>query len=83
MEEIIIKAGTTQLTPAEAKSIHEQGKFVVNYGGIYQPHYSQAQKQFYFSKISNVKGIAKRGRFYAFDGAYINKLLGYTLINEI
>lgn len=80
--ENIIKAGTTELTEAEAKSIHEQEKFVVNYSGVFQPHYSQAQNQFYFSKICNVKGLAKRGRFYILDGAFINKLLGYTLINE-
>lgn len=80
--ENIIKAGTTELTEADVKSIHEQNKFVVNYSGVFQPHYSEAQKQFYFSKICSVKGISKRGRFYVLDGAYINKLLGYTLINE-
>lgn len=82
MEAIIINAGTSQLTQAEVQGIYEQDKFVVNYGGVYQPHYSQAQKQFYFSKICTTKGLAKRGRFYILDGAFINKLLGYTLINE-
>ena len=76
----IIKAGTTELTEAEALKVYEDGKYIVNYGGVFQPHYSQAQKRVYFSKVCDKKGLARRGRFYTFDAAYINELLGYDFL---
>jgi hypothetical protein len=79
--ENIIKAGTTELTEKEALDIYQSGKYVVNYSGVYQPHYSTAQKAVYFSKVCNKKGLSSRGRFYIFDASYINKLLGYELLN--
>lgn len=78
----IIKAGTTELTKADAVKIYNNNQFIVNYGGIYQPHYSTAQQQIYFTKIVNIKGIASRGRFYIMDAKSINAATGKTLVYE-
>jgi hypothetical protein len=77
----IIKAGFVELTEEEAFYIYQSGKYVVSYSGIYQPHYSNAQKTVYFSKVCSQKGLARHGRFYVLDAAFINKLLGYELLN--
>lgn len=73
---IIIKAGTTELTEQDALRIYEDQKYIVNYSGVFQPHYSAAQKQVYFTKVINKKGIARRGRFYEMDAETVNNLLG-------
>lgn len=80
--EKIIKAGSVELTEAEAFQIYEKNKYIVSYSGIFQPFYSNAQRTTYFNKISNIKGLARRGRFYIMDGATINHILGYKLLIE-
>jgi hypothetical protein len=77
---IIIKAGTTELTEQDAQRIYNNKKYVVNYSGVFQPHYSAAQNQVYFSKVINIKGIAKRGRFYEMDAKTINNIIGHELL---
>lgn len=77
---IIIKAGTTELTEQDAIRIYENQKYIVNYSGVFQPHYSAAQKQVYFSKVINIKGIARRGRFYEMDAKTINHIIGKDIL---
>lgn len=77
---IIIKAGTTELTEQDAQRIYANKKYIVNYSGVFQPHYSAAQKQIYFSKVINKKGIARRGRFYEMDAKTINNIIGSDIL---
>lgn len=79
---MIIKAGTTELLEEDAKRIYENGKYIVNYSGVFQPHYSAAQNQFYFSKVINIKGMARRGRFYELDAKTINQIIGKQILIE-
>ena len=80
MSEIYCKAGRVELTKQEAFDIYENKKYIVTSTAIYQPHYSQAQKAVYFTKISTIKGIAKRGRFHTLTSQEINHILGYEYL---
>jgi hypothetical protein len=77
----IYKAGTTQLSYEEAKECYENKKYICNYSGIYQAHYSTAQKDFNFSKCLSVR-LAPRGRFYALTAAQINYITKMQLLTE-
>lgn len=77
----VYKAGTTQLSYDEAKECYENGKYICNYSGIYQAHYSNAQKDFNFTKCLPVR-IAPRGRFYALTAEQINHITGRQLLQE-
>jgi len=78
----IIKAGGTELTKEEALQIYSNNQYVCNYSGIYQPHYSQAQNQVYFSKVIYHTGYARRGRFYIQSAKQINHVMGKKILIE-
>ena len=80
--ETLVKIGGIELTPEEAEKYYLEGKYLVNYGGVYQLHYSAAQKRVYGSKIYNARGLTRRGRFFAMDAETVNHILGFKLLNE-
>jgi len=83
MHEIYCKAGNVELSEVEAEEIYNNKKYVVTSTAIWQPHFSHAQKQqIYFTKIADIKGIAKRGRFYKLSAGEINHILGYDYLRE-
>ena len=85
MAEIYCKAGRVELTKEEAFKIWNDRKYVVSYSGIFQPHFAQNQpkQQIYFTQISQVKGIARRGRFYTMTGDEINHVLGFEYLRNL
>lgn len=82
MLEIYCKAGNVELTKTEAEEIYNSKKYVVTSTAIWQPRFSQAQNQIYFTRISNIKGLAKRGRFYKLTANEINQILGQEYLRE-
>lgn len=76
MVEIYCKAGNVELSKKEAEEIYNNKKYICTSTAIYQPHFSKAQNQIYFTKITEIKGIAKRGRFYKLTAQEINKIIG-------
>ena len=76
------KAGNVELSKEEAEEIYNNKKYVVTSTAIWQPHFSQAQNRIYFSKIADVKGMARRGRFYRMTAREINNVLKQKLLNE-
>lgn len=80
--EIYCKAGSVELTEKEAFQIYDEKKYIATSTAVYQPHYSQAQKAVYFSKVLTVKGIARRGRFYTLTADEINRILGKEILSE-
>ena len=82
MAEIHCKAGRVELTRADAEEIYVQKKYVVTSTAIWQPHFSQAQNMFYFIKVLDIKGMARRGRFYKLTAKEINHVLGQKLLRE-
>ena len=80
MNEIYCKAGRVELTKQEAFNIYDNKKYIVTSTAIYQPHYSQAQKSVYFTQISYIKGIAKKGHFHTLTAQEINHILGYEYL---
>ena len=76
----IVKAGRTELTITEAKNCYENNLYVCNYSGIFQPFYSVASEQYYFQKVIDYKGYAKRGRFYIQTAEQINHVLGKKIL---
>ena len=83
MYEIYCKAGRVELTKEQAFNIYENKKYIVTSTAIYQAHYSQAQKAVYFTKISEIKGMAKRGRFHTLTAKEINNILGYEYLTTL
>lgn len=83
MLEIYCKAGNVELTKKEAFEIYENKKYIVTSYGIFQPHFSQSQNAIYFTQITVIKGLAKRGRFYKLSGDEINHILGYKYLNNL
>ena len=81
--DIYCKAGRVELTKEQAFKIYDNKKYIVTNYGIFQPFYSQAQKQVYFQQVSFIKGIAKRGRFYTLTGNEINHILGYEYLRNL
>lgn len=80
---IYCKAGSVELSKDEAFKIYNNKKYIVTSYGIFQPHYSQAQQQVYFTQIAHVKGIAKRGRFHTLTGNEINHIMGYEYLKNL
>ena len=78
----IVKIGSVELTHEESLRYYQEGKYIVNYGGVYQLHYSTAQKVVYGRKIYSCRGLTRRGRFFAMDAQTVNHLVGFPLVNE-
>lgn len=78
--ENIYRIGTTELTESQAREIYEADKYIVNYSGVYQICYSQAQRRFYGMKVYSGKGMTKAGRFHVMTGAEVNHLVGFNLL---
>lgn len=78
----IVKAGSIELTIEEAKNCYENGLYVCGYSGIFQAFYSEAQSKYYFHKIIDCKGYARRGRFYIHDAKTVNSVLGRKVLIE-
>ena len=81
MQEIYCKAGRVGLSKDEALKIYFDKKYIVTSYGIFQPqfHNNQPEQMVSFHKISDIKGIAKRGRYHTLTGDEINHVLGYKL----
>ena len=79
--EKIIKIGSVELYQSDVEMIYNENKYVVNYSGVYQIFYSQAQRQYYGKCVYRCKGLTLRGRFFIKDGAAVNKLIGHELLN--
>lgn len=80
---VYCKAGRVELTKEDAEKIYNNKKYIVTSYAIFQPHFSQAQNRYYFSKIADIKGMAKRGRYYTLTAKEINHVLGYKYLREI
>ena len=78
--ENIYTIGRTEITESDAWKIYEAGKYILNYSGVWQICYSQAQRRFYGMNVYNHKGMARRGRFYTLTGAEVNRLVGFNLL---
>lgn len=74
------KAGTVELNRQEAQEIYEGQRYVVTSTAIWQPFYSQAQDRYYFQRIIDYKGIARRGRFYVMTAQEINSCIGQEIL---
>ena len=73
--------GTVQILESELWELLDK-KYIVTYGGVYQICYTAASKAFYGLKVSSVKNLASRGRFYKMTGSEVNQALGYKLLND-
>lgn len=82
MENLECKAGSTELTRSECEECYSNKKYIVNYSGVYQIHFSNANNCYYCSKIISVKGATKRGRFFAANARDVNYLLGEKVLEE-
>lgn len=80
--ENVCKIGTTELTESEAREIRESDKYIVNYGGVFQIEYSQAQRRYYGLKLYSGKGLTSRGRYHTMTAAEVNHLLGFNLVRS-
>lgn len=78
--EKIYKIGSTELTETECSAIRDGGKYIVNYSGVYQIEYSQAQRRYYGMKVYNNKGMTRRGRYHVMSGEEVNQLIGFELL---
>ena len=83
MNKIYCKVGNVELSERESYDIYNNKKYICTSTAIYQPHFSQAQNQIYFTKIASYKGIAKRGRFYTLNAKEINDIIGYDYLREV
>ena len=82
MSERIIKIGRVEMYESDVKRLYTERKYVVTSYAIYQIMYSQAQATFYGQKVSDIKGMARRGRFYTLTASEINHVLGYEYLAE-
>lgn len=81
-DDLQANAGTVTLHVAEAQWIYEHDMYILTYSAIYQPHYSVAQAQYYFSCVLHKKhaGWSKRGRFHVLTAQEVNKIIGHKLL---
>lgn len=80
MGKVYCKAGRVELTKEQAEKIYAEKRYICTSTAIWQPHFSQAQNQIYFTKISDYKGLAGRGRFYALTAEQINHVMGFEYL---
>ena len=80
----IIKIGNIELTEAEAAAYYESGKrYFLTYSKIYYIDYSvNAGYNGRIVYISTSGHFTHKGRFFAYDAAQVNHLLGFKLFNE-
>lgn len=82
---IYCTAGRVELNEEDAFKIYENKKYIVTSYGIFQPEYhdNQPEQHITFRKISNIKGIAKRGRYHTLTGDEINHILGERIFRNL
>lgn len=80
-EPVFIIGGTQLLENDIWQNIYLK-KYIVNYRGVYQIFYCEAQKGFYGQKVIDKKGLARRGRYYAMTGSEINHLLDCQILRD-
>ncbi len=78
--ERVVKFGTTEILESDVATMYKEGKYVCNYGGIYQIFYSPASKQYYGRKVIHHKGYAGRGRYYAHTAEQVNRVMGEDIL---
>ena len=78
-------AGRVELSKEEAYTIYENKRYIVTSYGIFQPqwHNNQPEQRVTFHKISDIHGIAKRGRYHCLTGDEINHILGCELLHNL
>lgn len=77
----IIKIGNVELTEEEAVKLCSEGKFLITYSKIYQ--LVSDGKRIHGKVIYTQRGLARRGRYYAFTGKEINHLLKMELVKGV
>ena len=84
MEKEIVKIGKVEMYKEEAEKIYSDGKYILTSTSVYQIKYSSAQKHFYGSRVYWEKGarFCKPGRYFVFDAAHVNRVLGFNLLIE-
>lgn len=80
MNKCYCTAGRIELTKEQAFSTYNAKRYIVTSYGIFQPFFSSAQNAVYFAKISEIKGIVKRGRHETMTGEEINNILGFAYL---
>lgn len=77
------KIGTVELFRDECEEIYNSKKYILTSTSVYQLFFSQASNIFYGQKVYYQKGarFTRQGRYHVFDGAYINDLIGFQLLN--
>lgn len=84
----IVKIGPVELYEDEALRLYNEGKYIMTYSKIYQLHFGgKGYPRVYGTVIYNHPcvggiGLARRGRYYKFDAAEVNNVLGFQLIRE-
>ena len=80
----MVKVGRIELTEAEADRYYMSGKrYFVNNSSIFALSYSTNAGYHSRPIYRSPSGLlTKRGRFFAYDAAAVNHLLGYKLLNE-
>lgn len=78
----ILKIAGAEFTRDEAMRIYQNNLFIVNGRGVWQVHYSTAQRTYYGQNIIRRSGLTKRGRFHVMDAAEVNRLIGAAVVWE-
>ena len=82
MNNNIVKVGRVEMYEKDLENLYNEKKYIVASYGIYQICYSVVQRKFYGMKISDIKGLAGRGRYYTLTAKEINHVLGYEYLAE-
>lgn len=87
----MVEIGNVQLTAETIEYIyHELNEhYLITYRTVYQIHYAKNYgyygSKIYYKQKDNTSGyvpLTKRGRYITCDGTYLNKLIGFQLVNE-
>lgn len=64
---------------------YKNGKYILSYRSVYQPHYSGAQGRYYATEVFyNQQGnMTLAGRYFHMTGDQINHLLKMPLLNNL
>lgn len=74
----------TNTISRDIEKAYNDKKYIVTGKKVYQPFYSEAQKQYYAKCVYTSKGnMTLQGRFFHFTGDYVNELIGIKLLNNL
>ena len=78
----MIKIGNINFTEKELKKIYSSHKYICTYTGIFDIHYSTAQRQYYTRQVIQYKSYAKRGTYLLQTAKEINDTIGKKILIE-